>query len=98
LAPATLQLQVTLFSTILNLGVRGVGLGVAQLGLLLHGSMSKFQSFLPSDSAIDSRAFSNYTIKSYQLSTETSSKQQSHVIKYIYTEFQYKQKNTRYLN
>jgi hypothetical protein len=83
---------------ILNLGVRGVGLGVAQLGLLLHGSMSKFQSFLPSDSAIDSRAFSNYTIKSYQLSTETSSKQQSHVIKYIYTEFQYKQKNTRYLN
>ena len=53
LSPAIEQLQVTLFDT-----------SVTQLGLLLHGSMSKFQSFLPSDSAISSRAFSIYTYNS----------------------------------
>ena len=57
--------------------------GVTQLGLLLHGSMSKFQSFLPSDLAITSRAFSKYTIESYQLSTEKSSKLYIHVFKHI---------------
>jgi len=55
LAPATEQLQITLFSTTCGI------VGVTQLGLLLHGSMSKFQSFLPSDLAITLRAFSKYT-------------------------------------
>jgi len=82
LSAATLQLQVTLFTTSCNLWPGGVG--VAQLGLLLHGSMSKFQSFLPSDSAISLRAFSKYTIESYQLSTEIFLFYK-HVIKYIYT-------------
>jgi len=63
LSLATEQLQVILFAAFIN-----------QLGLLLHGSMSKFQFFLPSDLAISSRAFSKYTIESYQLlTTEKSS-------------------------
>jgi len=53
LSPAIEQLQVTLFSSF-----------VTQLGSLLHGSTSKFQSFLPSDLAISSRAFSIYTYNS----------------------------------
>jgi hypothetical protein len=64
----------------------GMG-GVTQLDLLLHGSMSKFQSFLPSDLAISPRVFSIYAIETYQPSTENSSKLHTHIIKYIYTEF-----------
>jgi hypothetical protein len=68
------QLQVTLFSNF-----------VTQFGLLLQGSVSNFQSFLPSELAISSRAFSKYTIESNQLSAEKSSKLHTYIIKYIYT-------------
>jgi hypothetical protein len=84
LSPATEQLHVTSFVTLeLLLLIFGMG-GVTQLDLLLHGSMLKFQPFLPSDLAISSRAFSIYAIETYQLSTENSSKLHTHIIKYIY--------------
>jgi hypothetical protein len=77
LSPAIEQSHVTLLSKTFGMG------GVTQLGLLLHGSMSKFQSFLPSAWAIALRASSKYTIESYQQCTENSSKLQTHIIKYI---------------
>jgi hypothetical protein len=84
LSPATEQLHMTsLVTSAFLILIFGMG-GVTQLDLLLHGSMSKFQSFLPSDLAISSRAFSIYAIETYQLSTENSSKLHTHIIKYIY--------------
>lgn len=71
------QLHVTLFTTNFPMG------GVTQLGLLLHGSKSKFQSALPSDLAIISRALPKYTIEGYQLSTQKTFKLQIYAIKYI---------------